>query len=121
MKRTFAALAALAALVAMLLAPTVSNVFASVAARACAAAPCCAGGAHACPMHQKGSQPSCHAHTCRDDASAVQAPPVVAAVPVTIASTPSRNVVAFGPEAAIVPFDRTPPDPPPPRLLAVTS
>jgi len=107
---------ALAALVALLIAPMVSDALACMAARACALAPCCVNGAHACPMHQSGSQPSCRAHSCWDDSSAAQVPPVVSPVTITVTRLQARTDVAPRPGAALVPFDVTPPDPPPPRL-----
>jgi len=107
---------ALAALIALLLAPAVSDVLACMTARACAVAPCCVTGAHACPMHQSGSQPSCRAHSCWDDTSAAQTPPVVPSVTITVTRVQPRTDVAPGRGAALVPFDVTPPDPPPPRL-----
>src|SRR5258706_13883832 len=105
---------ALAALVALLIAPVMSDALAGMAARACASAPCCVNGAHACPMHQNGAQPSCRAHSCWDDRSAAQTPPAVPAVNMAITYMPARANVTPRPAAALLPYDITPPEPPPP-------
>lgn len=110
-------LRALAALVAMLLAPILGDAAGCAAARACATAPCCIAKTTSCPMHQQ-TEGCCRMRSCGEhEVSVAQTPPVVHSSTLTVTRFDARAVAISGPEVAMVANITPPPEPPPPRPL----
>jgi len=109
---------ALAALCAILFAPLLGNALECIAARACAAAPCCAASSGTCPMHRDGSQRGCRMRSCgtHDQVSAVQAPLAAHRPLASLSRIDTRPAMVSSSEILSITIASPPPEPPPPRL-----